>query len=245
MQNVTDGLVVQVSECDLQLSDRVWDFAELNAAAIDLHWQRRCKESPAFFNGRILMLTNYEIADGKFAGELFETDFKSFLYWRETGQSPGAGIIDGFGSALIRSCEGHVLLGQQTPGNVNGGMAYLPGGFIDRRDIEIASGRRVVNIANSIAREVEEETGLGSHDQTALPGYTLTLLPAQVSIAVTYQSPLPSQVLRTQILKHIKTEVEPELADIVIVRADKDLQSLNLVPYARVLLRHIFGTALL
>ncbi len=240
MPGNSDGRVVHVEHCELVAGDRPWLYARQNSALIDAHWQRRSAESPAFFNGQVLMLADYSIGDGTLKGEFFETAFKAFLYWRETGEQPGCGITDGFGSALIRSRDGAVLLGLQTAGNINAGLAYLPGGFIDRRDIKNVDGCRIIDIRSSIAREVAEETGLGAADLASQPGYTLTLTRAQISIAVSYQSQLDADQLRAKILQHISTEANPELADIVIVRNKLDLDGIAMPHYADVLLHHIF-----
>jgi hypothetical protein len=240
MPEIVPGRVNQVDRCDLFLGQRPWAFAEENASKIDAHWQRRSAESSAFFNGRILMLADFTIANATLTGEFFETDFKDFLYWRETGEQPGCGLSDGFGSALIRSSDGAVLLGLQTPGNINAGLAYLPGGFIDGRDITVVDGRRVIDIRASIDREVAEETGLGAAELTSLPGYTVTTIGTQVSIAVCYQSALTAEILRARSLAHIAAEAKPELADIIIVRNSRDLDRLKMPRYAEVLLRQIF-----
>lgn len=210
-----------------------WRFAIDNQRAIDSHWQKRAAEMPGFFNGTIYMLASHEMAEGRFAAVLRPVEFKSFLYWRETGY-PDAGLIDVFGSALIRSVEGHVLLGRQRAGNVNSGLSYLPGGFIDGRDVAEDGS---VDIAASILREVWEETGIDPADLERVPGFILTQSGPQVSIAVELRSPLRSDDLRAAMLAAIAREADPELDDIVVVRSGADIASIPMPRYATALLR--------
>lgn len=197
---------------------------------------------PGFFNGRVLMMAaasmqlDPELGGGHFAGTLFEVEFKQFLYWRETGYRDPT-VRDAFGSALIRSAEGHVLLGRQRAGNVNAGFAYPPGGFIDRRDV--APGGEV-DIAASIAREVAEETGLDPGDLVPAGGFWLTRGGAQVSMAKEFRSPLSSDALRARMLAGIASDPEAELAGIHIVRGIADIDG-TICEFARELLAAVLA----
>ena len=162
-----EGTVVFVQHCALELSRKPWDFASDNATAIDDHWNRRRRSNPAFFNGVVHVLEAGTIVNGTFHATFKRTDFKSFLYWRETGY-PDAAAHDAFGSALVVSREGHVVLGRQRAGNINAGIAYLPGGFIDQRDV---ANDGTIDIAASIRRELTEETGLTEPDVVEQSGF--------------------------------------------------------------------------
>lgn len=187
------------------------------------------------FNGVIHLMHARSPAGDTFEGRMLRTDFKSYLYWREQG-FPEAGAIDAFGSALIRSREGHVVLGRQRAGNVNAGLAYLPGGFIDERD---ARGGEI-DVDGSILRELEEETGLARGDYEVQPGYLLTGCGALLSIAREVVSPLPADVLRARILAHIAQDPKSELVDAVIVRSSGDLDRGSMHAYAHRLLSWLF-----
>lgn len=236
--NPADGLltrdgVVRVNRVALKVADgATWPFAVERAGEIDAHWAKRSAETPNFFNGVVHMTRNPVIAGGVFSGELIRSDFKSFLYWREMGH-PDRTVGDAFGSALLRSAEGHVVLGKQLPGNINSGLSYLPGGFIDVRDVA-ADG--TVDIDASILREVSEETGLGLDDIERVPGYLIAVAGAAISIAAEFRSRLAAEEMRAKIRAFIALGAEPELEDAVIVRSRADVASLATAPYARVLL---------
>jgi 8-oxo-dGTP pyrophosphatase MutT (NUDIX family) len=231
------GFVRRVRTCRLRVGAAPWPFARAHAAAIRAHWAKRQAENPAFFNGVIHILHRHSLADGVFDGELLRTDFQSYLYWRETGY-PGAGLYDAFGSALLRSSDGKILLGRQAPGNINSGLTYLPGGFIDKRDVRPDLS---IDLAGSIEREVSEELGLPPATFTARPGAIVTFAGPLISIAIDHVSHLTSDRLLSQARRHIASEREPELEDVVAVAGVADLQSLAMPDYARMLLTALFS----
>lgn len=233
MKTSSDG-VLHVASCRLFVGARTWDWASTNRDAIDVHWQRRHRENPAIFNGIIHLMVRSNVRDGVFEAEFLRSDFKSYLYWREMG-FPDAGVRDGFGSALIRSREGHVLLGRQRAGNINAGIAYLPGGFIDARDVGEDGS---IAIAESVMRELREETGLDRDDVQLRSGFHITHCGALTSLALEVVSPLDAIPLRSSLLDFISEDAKSELSDIVIVRCIADLEGLAapVHTYARTLL---------
>ena len=225
--------VVRVASLTLTVSSDRWLYAENRQDVIDAHWKRATAANPAFFNGVVHIIDRIEFGQSHIEARLIATGFKNFLYWRDEGFPEAGGVRDGFGSALIRSVEGHILLGRQRPGNINAGLAYLPGGFIDSRDAG-AEGR--VDIAASIERELKEETGLGLDQLSPEAGFIVTLTGAQVSVAVAYNSSLAAEVLAAKSHAHIAAEQDPELAEMIIVQRGDNLKGLPMPHYARVLL---------
>jgi 8-oxo-dGTP pyrophosphatase MutT (NUDIX family) len=229
--------VQRIDRCELVVGGGRWAFAEAHAAEIDAHWQRRLSASPGMFNGVIHILGEGAIADGGLSGRMLRTDFKSFLFWKDHGY-PDRSVRDAFGSALLLSAEGHVMLGRQAAGHLNSGLSYLPGGFIDARDADVA-GR--IDVAASVAREIAEETGLDVAQLTRDPGFITTEAGALLSIAVAYRSPLSSKDLQAAIHAFIAAEVEPELSEVVVVRCAADLEGLAMPHYAEVLLPRLLA----
>jgi 8-oxo-dGTP pyrophosphatase MutT (NUDIX family) len=234
---VTGSVVQRVAACRLQVSNKRWTFAEQNEHPIAEHWQERSSRQPAFFNGKVLVMEPPRIEGGKLSSQLLETDFASYLYWRDLG-FPETGVRDGFGSALIRARDGEVLLARQRPGHVNGRLLYMPGGFIDRRDV---NGDGTVDIDASVAREIDEETGLEVTEFTRRPGYLVTRLGAQVSIAVELVSPLAADELRALLISNISRQSEPELSDFVIFDAPPNPQGDEVAEFSRLAVEAVFG----
>ena len=231
LDNIAEGGVVRVARCALHVSPEAWPFAVRHADDIAAHWEKSHSDSPKLYDGVLHLLRTCTFEQNAFTATLLRADFKSFLYWRTLGY-PDAGVRDGFGSAVIRSAEGHVLLGRQTAGNINEGLAYPPGGFIDERDA--CDG--VVDIDAGTARELREETGMKPDDFVRAPGYVVTTSGPHVSIAVEWRSALPSEALKAHILDCVRGQPEPELADVVIVRSRREIDARTMPGYATVLL---------
>jgi 8-oxo-dGTP pyrophosphatase MutT (NUDIX family) len=231
-----EGRSVRIETCALAVGAERWPYAERHSAEIAQHWQRAQAAHPKLFDGIIFMLRGWSLRAGTFTGNFLRTDFKSYLYWRESGYAD-ASVRDGFGCAVIRSREGHVLLGRQVSGNLNAGRAYPPGGFIDARDIHEGS----VDIEASIARELDEETGLEPADLVRVPGYVLTPTGPLLSIAIEWRSALAAEALRTRILHHVRRQPVPELDDVVIARAPGDIDERTMPPHAKAILGLLLG----
>lgn len=232
-------VVHRIDSCVLRTSTSQWRFARDAAAEIETAWQRARISNPKYFNGTVFLIDRLSLAAGSLEATLLRSDFKSYLYWRQLGY-PYRGVRDGFGSALIRAADGAYLLGRQRAGNINAGLSYLPGGFIDDRDV---AGDGTIDIAASIARELYEETALDAPDVTAIPGFLVTEAAAQLSIAKTFQSPLDSRALKARIEQHFAGDAHSELDGMVIIARTSDLDGLPMPDYARVLLQNLLSDA--
>jgi hypothetical protein len=228
--------VISVARCALVVRPTPWAYAREHAMAIDAHWQHRQAESPELFNGSIFVLTGESFEGGTYVATFTPVEFKAFLHWRETGY-PETGVRDGFGSALIVSAEGHVMLGRQAPGHLNFGLAYPPGGFIDPRDVG-PDGR--IDIDASIDREIVEETGLPLATLRPDPGYLVTRCGPHRSIARLYRSAETAAALKARVAATIAADPAPELDALVPVRGRHDL-AVPVPEYARRLLAAVFA----
>jgi ADP-ribose pyrophosphatase YjhB (NUDIX family) len=233
------GQVRYVDSCTLVVTHDAWPFAEAHAAEIDAFWQLRTAENATLFNGRIFMLSSYRIHAGRFSGRLVPVEFKAFLFWKERG-CPDRSVFDVFGSALIRADDGAILLGRQKSG-INAGLIYLPGGFIDQRDVDEAGE---VDISASVLREIEEETGLGRWQLGVRDGFLVTTIGAQISIAVELVADGDAETVRQRIREVLAAEAEPELDEIVAVREWAEVEALPVPAYAQVLLAYLLHARL-
>jgi 8-oxo-dGTP pyrophosphatase MutT (NUDIX family) len=226
---------LRLAQCRLDVATWQWPLAKAHAAAIGDDWLRRLASNPGLFDGTIYLLRDYAIDGEVMSGTLFRTDFKSFLYWRAHDPAGSDGVRECFGASLIRSAEGHVLLGRQAPGQLNSGRIYPPSGLIDSDDV--IGGK--VDIDASIARELREETGLTPETLQRWPGYLAARVGTQVAVAVEWRSRLPADELRGSILEFLGGEARPELDDIVIVRRRDDIDPALMPPHACTLLHTV------
>lgn len=221
-----------VSRCVLTVVSGGWPFADKNADAIDAHWQSAIASNPAYFNGIIYLIRDVRSVGNEIHASLIRTDFKSHLYWRSLG-FPEAGVLDGFGAALIRSSEGQFMLVRQRPGNVNHGFAYLPSGFIDDND---ARPDGTIDIEDSVAREIGEEIGEIGNSLQREDGIIVVRSGAQLCFAVPFYLPKTADQFASALEQHNANSEDPELEGVIPVGALEDLDALTLLPYVRLLL---------
>jgi hypothetical protein len=149
MIEIPEG-VHRVHACSIRCGSETWPFAEREAPAIRDHWEQRSAQNPKFFNGRVHIMTSGSLREGCLEGILAATDFAASLYWRETGYRDQS-VVDCFGSAIFLGSDSTLIYGRQTSGNINAGMIYPPGGFIDASDIDTCGA---VDIDRNIARVI-------------------------------------------------------------------------------------------
>lgn len=214
--------------------DLPWCFAEKCASAIRDHWEAQVRNIPQLWNGKTLKLARYTLSDGHLSGTCLETDYAAFLAWRDWG-CPDFQAANLFGSAVIRSSDGAFLLGQMAASTANAGKIYPPGGNLDPGDVS-PDGR--VDMIGSIARELREETGLDAADAALGPLLFVDGGPLK-SVARVLDFPHTVEDLCHAIRAHLRNSPEEELADIVVLRTVEDMEGLNIVPYARSLMRYL------
>ena len=158
---ITPPVIHRVTTLDLNFRPAPWPFAEARRAEIDAHFALQQREKP-IWNGRVLLGRNPDFTGERFSADFFEADFASFLAWRDWG-FPDAGVFNGFGMGALRCSDGAFILGEMGPHTSNAGRVYFPSGTPDLGDISGGT----VDISGSVAREIEEETGLSAADYRA------------------------------------------------------------------------------
>jgi 8-oxo-dGTP pyrophosphatase MutT (NUDIX family) len=203
---------------DLRVRPWSWPFAIERRAEIDAHFAARQREKPDIWNGRVLLGRNPEFAGERFRADYFETDFASFLAWRDWG-FPDHEIFNGFGMGALRSADGAFIMGEMGQHTANAGRVYFPAGTPDLDDISNGA----VDIAGSVVREVEEETGLTSADYRAAAHWDCVCSGAAVAMIRLLDVDMPGEALRARIEANLARQSEPELAAIRLVRGTRDL----------------------
>ncbi len=211
-------LIHRVTTLDLPLQPWSWPFATAHRAEIDAHFADQQREKPKIWNGRILLARNPVFTDGRFSAAYFEADFASFLAWRDWG-FPDKSVCNGFGMGALRCSDGAFILGEMGRHTANAGRIYFPSGTPDLNDI--AHG--AVDIAGSVAREIEEETGLTPADYQAGACWDCVVVGVSVAIIKTLQVDMPGESLRARIEANLARQHQPELSAIHLVRGLSDL----------------------
>jgi hypothetical protein len=210
--------VIHVERLDLSFKDQAWAFAVERRREIDEMFAGMQRETPALWNGRVLMLRRQSVENGVFKGEYLETDYASFAVWQRGGR-PEAAIYDCFAAAAVLSADGAFLLGVMGAHTLNAGQVYFPCGTPDPSDV--ADGR--VDLDFSVRRELKEETGLEADELEAEPGWTAVFEGPLIAHIKVLRSRQDAEALRSRMLKHLASEKSPELSGIRIVRGPADI----------------------
>lgn len=213
-------VIHRVSRLDLPVEAFAWPFAQRRRAEIDAHFAKAQRERPALWNGRVLLGRNPVFSGDRFSAGYFETDFASFLAWRDWG-FPDPGVFNGFGMGALLCADGAFVLGEMGGHTSNAGRIYFPSGTPDLDDIRDGA----VDISGSVARELEEETGLAPGDYTSEPHWHCVFTGPAVAMIRVLRVDLPGEVLRGRIEENLALQRQPELSAIHLVRGAGDLSA--------------------
>src|SRR5215471_8507693 len=169
--------IIPIDHLAFAFEPRRWPFAESRRAEIDAHFAARRARRPQIWNGRVVLASRYQIAGASLTGACFETDFASFLAWRDW-DFPDAGAVNCFAMGALLSADGAFLLGVMGAHTANAGRVYFPAGTPDPSDIVDEH----LDLAGSVAREVAEETGLTPADYA--PAARWHVVPTGVRLAL-------------------------------------------------------------
>jgi 8-oxo-dGTP pyrophosphatase MutT (NUDIX family) len=215
---MTLPVIRRVTTLDLNVQPWAWPFAEARRAGISAHFAAKQAEKPQLWNGRILLGRNPVFSGSCFSASYFETDFASFLAWRDWG-FPDRDVFNGFGAGALRCADGAFVLGEMAQHTSNAGRIYFPSGTPDLDDISGAT----VDMAGSVTREVAEETGLTAADYRAVAHWDCVVSEASIAMIRVLDVDSPGDVLRTRIEANLGRQQQPELAAIHLVRGISDL----------------------
>jgi 8-oxo-dGTP pyrophosphatase MutT (NUDIX family) len=215
---VSKLVVHRVTTLDLPVENWPWPFALERRAEIDAHFARQVHENPALWNGRVLLGRNPVFEGERFSASYFETDFASFLAWRDWG-FPDKGVFNGFGMGALLSGDGAFVLGEMGRHTANAGRIYFPSGMPDLDDVRAGA----VDIAGSVVRELGEETGLTPADYQDESRWHCVYTGPVVAMIRILRVDMPGAALRARIVGNLALQQSPELSGIHLVRGKADL----------------------
>jgi 8-oxo-dGTP pyrophosphatase MutT (NUDIX family) len=210
--------IVPVERVEIAVAPWQWEFALKRRAEIDAHFAARKERQPALWNGRVLLLKDYRIENGSLSGSSFETDFASFVAWRDWN-FPDPDVFNVFAMAAVCSADGGYLLGEMGDHTASAGLLYFPCGTPDPKDV--AGG--MLDLGGSAAREFFEETGINIAALSARPGWSLVREGNFIALIKSFASAENAQDLRARVMRYLASGAHPELSDIRVVRDRGDL----------------------
>lgn len=209
-------------------------FVAAQRTMIKDHWSRSVAAKPALFDGTVLIAEALTVDAGRLAATLRPIPFSAFLAWRDWGY-PVEGLTHLSAAVAIVAADGAVLLGTMGAHTANAGRTYLVGGTPDLTDVA-ADG--TVDLVATAARELLEETGLSATGPVA-EALIVRDHPRAVVVAV-HRFPVGGEDLAGQIRGFLAADLEPELADVVVVRSLADVDPRAVPATTRAVVRHLF-----
>ena len=211
-------VIHRVTALDLPVKNWPWPFARERRAEIDAHFAAQLRKNPALWNGRVLLGRDPAFSGERFSASYFETDFASFLAWRDWG-FPDKGVFNGFGMGALLSSDGAFVLGEMGQHTANAGRIYFASGTPDLDDVRDGT----LDMSGSVERELEEETGLAPSDyRTDALWHCVFTGPALAMIRI-LRVDISGEALRSRIMGNLALQPSPELSGIHLVRGADDL----------------------
>lgn len=234
------GTVIPIRQVNARIVAYDWPFRRLKALDIAAHWDRLKAEKPAMFNGQVLLQCRGSVDGDCFSADYFQTDYATFIAWNRWGfpATEGAQIRNGFAMAALRSHDGAYLMGVMGPHTVNAGRIYFAAGTPDLNDI-LADG--TVDLAGSLVRELEEETGLSPGEVMIGEDWRIVLSDERVAFMRDVLIDLPAEEARAVILARLVGQTAPELSDIVIARSRADIDPGRMPLFMQIFLNDAFA----
>ena len=190
--------------------------------------------NPALYNGRMLLTVNWQYAAGRLDALFADVPYAAFLHWRDAG-FPDTKASNIFGSAVVMSGDGALLLGRMGGHTANAGLIYPFGGSLEPMDVN-ETGR--ADIAGSARRELHEETGLDAVEAEIGPPLVVHDGP-RISVAFVMRFPDPADVLLRRIDATLAMQDPPEIADVVVIRSQSDIDAGLMPGYTQALIGHL------
>jgi 8-oxo-dGTP pyrophosphatase MutT (NUDIX family) len=212
--------IVALDRAEITVAPWRWDFAHAQADKIASHFAARQRELPALWNGRVLLMHHFALDHGVLRGASFETDYASFLAWRDWGR-PSVGVFNVFAAVALQAADGAYLMGRMAPSTSIAGTWLFPCGTPDPDDVNGG----MLDLAGSARRELFEETGLDLGAMQAEEGWTLVHDGSFVALIKRVTASENAEDLRAQISAYLAREAQPEFSEIRILRdmADADI----------------------
>ncbi|WP_322990287.1 NUDIX hydrolase [Hoeflea sp.] len=216
MGNIPENQIFGLDAVHLRFDpdEHPWRVAE--SEAVDAHWQREQRERPWLYNGTVMLHRGLTFEHGFISGVSHRVPFAALLHWLKI--RPEADVWHLFGSAVILSGDGAMLLIRMAANTANPGRVYAPAGSLDPSDIT----GDLVDVDGAIRREALEETGLDLTEAEAEGRLLCWRRGRMVSVFRRFRYAETAEQLVVRVREHVRTSAEQEIDDVVVVRAPAD-----------------------
>lgn len=215
---MSELVIHRVKTLDLAVEAWPWPFALERRAEIDAHFATQQRKNPALWNGRVLLARNPVFDGARLSASYFETDFASFLSWRDWG-FPDRNVFNGFGMGALLSNDGAFVLGEMGERTANAGRVYFASGMADLADVRDGT----LDMSSNVERELEEETGLLPSDYRSDALWHCVFTGPALAMIRILRVDMPGEALRAGLIANLASQRSPELSDIHLVRGAGDI----------------------
>ncbi|KXO76234.1 NUDIX domain-containing protein [Brucella anthropi] len=213
MKQVRENTVHIIDSAEVRVLSGPLPYTVENREAIVSNWTHERAANPTLFDGEFYLAPEAELTDSAFHAGFKRTSFATLMHWRRDVSQERPWHI--FGVGVIVSSEGHLIAGRMSAQNAGAGRVYFPAGSVD--DNDIVDG--YVDYDANRRREVREETGLDLLDARAEQQINLVTGNRSIALFRRYYFDVPSTELVSRIEQYLSAEDEPELSEIIPVKA--------------------------
>ncbi|MBF9194620.1 NUDIX hydrolase [Microvirga terrestris] len=196
-----------------------WAWPKQNRGFIEENWKRRTAGKPQMFNGRVLLLQDVVFEQDLCRNTYFEVDYADFVAWIDKGY-PNPVIANGFAMGALRGSDGAYICAVMGSGTTNAGRVYFAAGTPDPSDVRPDG---TVDLAASLTRELEEETGLQEGDYHVDDEWIIVQRWPTIALLRMVTLPVTAEEGAARIRANIARQHEPELQDVRIIRSADDI----------------------
>lgn len=221
---------------DITLSPDPLAFSLREEARIAATFAAAKAGNPALFDGPILLFSRPQLDGTRLSATAFRTRYSS-LTTLIAHPATGRDAYNLFGAAAIVGSDGGVVLGRMGPRTAGAGEVKFPGGTPDEDDLT-ADGR--VDILGSIAREMEEETGLKAAEARLDQDLILVDDHPYFAVVGVLRFPQTAEQLAERVRAFLAADPDPELAGVEVVRPGASLDPAIVPAYTRAALARLF-----
>ena len=212
--------IVSAAQTELRHEPKQWAWAIANRPMIGAYLAKLRGQRPALFNGTLYLLHDWSLENGIFRGSAFETDFASFVTWRDQGY-PDKSVFHCFGIGALRASDGPALLGLKASHKARAGAIDFANGTPEPRDLREDG---VVEVTPGILRKLKTQTGLEPEDVNIVPGWQVAELGQRIGLIRSIIAPDNCAALVSRARAFIGMQRPPELVDMAPVYGVADLK---------------------
>ncbi|WP_175924654.1 NUDIX hydrolase [Burkholderia latens] len=213
------------SSVTAMLDPRVhWEFEATRSSDISRIWSFLKESQPRIFNGSVLMSYGTSGTDSCLRVDLLRTNYAAFMAWRELDHPDRMAKLC-FPIAALKTSDNFFLLGTMASHTSNAGLSYFPSGTLNDDDV-MPDG--MVALERSLAREVEEETGLTRKEYELADGWTRIENEVRCALFKEARLKWSKAEVSQRIESFLRTQPDSELAAVAFIKDPSDLAGLRL-----------------